>query len=270
MDTTSYLFSVLDKYKCQYDIAFHSTIGHIKTIISKEWEFGSYVTFYPSGSIEKGTAISISADYDLLLSISWGQTLLSQPYPEPTLEKLYTSLYDFLSKKNPSFYPRRQNVSIRIYTNGFKIDLTPARKISGNTNDHSIYISKSRSWKQTNIQKHIADVSSSNLKNEIKLLKIWREQKKLDFPSIYLEYLIIKEILHGHRRGDILLSDNFHYILKELSKSLDNGNPLSKVVIDPANTNNRLSDLISIEEKRAIQNQANWTLINPFGTNIVC
>lgn len=80
-------------------------------------------------------------------------------------------------------------------------------------------MSKKDTRRQTNIQKHINDISNSGRTNEIKLLKIWRELNKLEFPSIYMEYLVI-EILSGKSRDSGSLADNFMYVLSELAKDI--------------------------------------------------
>ena len=104
------------------------------------------------------------------------------------------------------------------------------------------------------MQKHIQDVSQSGRLNEIKLLKIWRSLHNLDFPSVYLEYLLINQILLNRTSNSAYLADNFVYILQELSK--DVGNPLFTRIVDPANTNNILSDLLNNTEKNQIITRA--------------
>ena len=112
---------------------------------------------------------------------------------------------------------------------------------------------------------HIDDVSKSGRTNEIKLLKIWRELNKLEFPSIYLEYLMIKNILLNKSTDTNNLADNVSYTLSELAR--DNGNPLYSKVDDPANTTNVLSELLSQTEKTEIINaakvatQSNWNQV---------
>jgi hypothetical protein len=167
------------------------------------------------------------------------------------LKGIYDSLHEFLKGKyNPV---RKQNVSFRIKFNGLEIDITPARKQTGNTNDHWLHLSKLNTWRQTNIQKHITDVSTSGRTNEIKILKIWRELNGLDFPSIYLEYLTINT-LSGKSKDATSLADNVWHVINELKK--DSGNPLFGRIVDPANTGNILSDLLTTTEKNAIISKA--------------
>ncbi|MDR0942724.1 MAG: hypothetical protein LBM19_03905 [Holosporales bacterium] len=97
-----------------------------------------------SGSQAKGTAIKFSSDLDYLLSID------DDNY---TLEDLYEYSYEYFKWRSSNSYscpyfifgsPRRQNVSIGITISGgygrqpYEIDITPARKHPGHTNDHSI------------------------------------------------------------------------------------------------------------------------------------
>jgi hypothetical protein len=222
------------------------------------WAGSCFIEIINSGSRAKGTAISLASDVDYLVSLTSNCNESSGG-----LKSIYDALYTRLSTYHNV---RKQNVSVRINLGGLEVDVTPARKQAGNTNDHNLYVSKSDTWKKTNIQKHIADISQSGRTNEIKLIKIWRELNKLDFPSIYLEYLIVANIL-SYRSKDInSLADNVWYILNELAK--DNGNPLFARIIDPANSNNILSDLLSQAEINKIINaakiashQSNWNQI---------
>lgn len=155
---------------------------------------------------------------------------------------------------NANYRPvRKQNVSFRIKIGTLEVDITPARKHSGNTNDHWIYVSKQDTWRQTNIQKHISDISNSGRQNEIKLLKIWRELNKLDFPSIYLEYMTIN-ILSGKSKDATKLADNFWFVIQQLGK--DTSNPLNSRIVDPANSTNILSNLLNATEKKEIITKA--------------
>ena len=71
----------------------------------------------------------------------------------------YSRLYQKLSLTYGSV--SRQNVSVRVNLNGLEVDVTPARKHSGNSHYHWIYVSKKDSIQQTNVQMHIKDVSES-------------------------------------------------------------------------------------------------------------
>lgn len=258
MESNIYLQSILNKYAPRSLDSHTLSILLLKADLQK-WASTCYISTLNSGSRAKGTAISMASDVDYLIALTSNCNANSGG-----LKSIYDSLHTHLkSKYNPV---RKQNVSFRIKISDLEIDITPARKHSGNTNDHWLYLSKLDTWRQTNIQKHITDISGCGRLNEIKLLKIWRELNKLDFPSIYLEYLTIG-ILSGKSKDSSKLTDNFWYILQELSK--DTGNPLSRRIVDPANSTNILSDLLNATEKKAIVSKAKTAIGQQYWSGIV-
>lgn len=255
MGSMLYLLEILQKYKPRDLSIYNYSINLLKSTLIT-WAGSCYLNILDSGSRAKGTAISLASDVDYLVSLS-----SSCNENSGGLKSIYDSLFTTLSKNYAAV--RKQNVSFRINLNGLEVDVTPARKQVGSINDHWLYVSKQGTWRQTNIQKHINDISKSGRVNEIKLLKIWRELNHLDFPSIYLEYLIVNNILLYKPKDMNILGDNVWYILKELSKTV--GNPLSARIVDPANSANILSDLLSQAEKNKIVScakiavaQTNW------------
>jgi hypothetical protein len=258
MDSNMYLRTVLNKYAPGNVSSYQFEINKLLAIL-KAWASSCYIEILTSGSRAKGTAISIASDIDYMVSLS-----SSCNENNGGLKSIYDSLYSRLRAEYGNV--RKQNVSFRINIGNLEIDITPARKHKGNTNNHWLYVSKQQTWKQTNIQKHIVDVSNCNRLDEIKLLKIWRELHQLDFPSIYLEYLTIN-ILSGKSTLSDRLSDNFWHLILELSK--DTGNPLYQRIVDPANSTNILSDLLTQTEKSAIINQAKISKQKEFWNQIV-
>ena len=245
MTATMYLENILNKYAPRSLDGYSLNIISLKTDL-QNWASSCFIATNNSGSRAKGTAISLASDVDYLVSLTSNCNANNGG-----LKSIYDSLHTFL---NTNYSPvRKQNVSFRIKIGALEVDITPARKHSGNTNDHWLYVSKQDTWKQTNIQKHITDISNSGTQNEIKLLKIWRELNKLDFPSIYLEYMTIN-ILSGKSKDATRLADNFWFVLQELSKDINN--PLNSRIVDPANSANILSDFLNATEKKAIIAQA--------------
>lgn len=253
-----YLNQILQKYNAR-DLTAHSlALAQLKSTLAA-WASSCYISILDSGSRAKGTAISLASDVDYLVSLTSDCN-----ENEGGLKSIYESLFTKLNSNYKSV--RKQNVSIRINLNGLEVDITPARRQPGNTNNHWLYVSKLDTRKQTNIQRHIADISKSGRTNEVKILKIWRELNGLDFPSIYLEYLLMNNILLYKPKGTNYLSNNAWHALKELAKNI--GNPLYLKITDPANVSNTLSDLLTNFEKNKIINQAqtairqsNWNQI---------
>ncbi len=253
-----YLYQILQKYNAHDLTNYSSLLSQLKGTL-QTWASSCYVNILDSGSRAKGTAISLASDVDYLVSLTSGCN-----DNNGGLKGCYDSLFTKLSNTYTSV--RKQNVSVRINLSGLEIDITPARKQNGNTNYHNLYLSKSNSWTQTNIQKHITDISQSGRTNEIKILKIWRELHQIDFQSIYLEYLLVNNILLNRSKDINSLGDNVWHAFNELAKT--QGNPLTSRIVDPANSNNILSDLLTNAEKNKIISQAqtairqtNWNQI---------
>ncbi|MBN1974495.1 MAG: nucleotidyltransferase [Sedimentisphaerales bacterium] len=195
------------------------------------------VTF--SGSNAKGTAIRGRTDVDLFISL--------KSDTNETLKEIFNSLYNYMVQNGYSS-TKKQHVSIHIVHSGIEVDLVPAKHFGGNTEDHWLYVNRpNRERIKTNVNEHINLVRDSNRTNEIILTKIWRLNHNLDFPSFYLELVVI-EALKYKRVG---LSENFLSVLEYLSNSF-----ISARFIDPANTNNIISDDLADIEKKAIASQA--------------
>lgn len=240
-----YLYQILEKHKARDLSGYSFALSQLQaTLIT--WASSCYVGIFVSGSQAKGTAISIASDVDWLVSLSSNCNQNTGG-----LKSIYDSLF---AKLNGIYSAKKQNVSIRINLNGLEVDVTPARKQTGSSNDHWLYVSKLNTHKQTNIQRHINDVSRSGRTNEIKILKIWRELNQLDFPSVYLEYLLINNILFNNPKDPNSLSDNVRHILNELAKNT--GNPMGARIVDPANSANILSELLTVAEKKMIISKA--------------
>ncbi|SFI18653.1 Nucleotidyltransferase domain-containing protein [Tindallia magadiensis] len=123
---------------------------------------GEYLNdVYLSGSRAKGTAIYLSADIDLFISL--------KSTTDKTLSEIYDSLYRYFNYKG--YKVSKQNVSIGVNIAGKQVDLVPATKRPGNTNYHSFYISKQNTWTQTNVIEHINKVENYDRLFEIFLLK---------------------------------------------------------------------------------------------------
>lgn len=243
MNNREYLESVLTGFNAR-DLSNYSTdIKKLKRDL-KAWAGPCFIAILDSGSRARGTAISIASDVDYLVSLD-----SSCNENSGGLKSIYDNLYCYLTDRYINI--RKQNVSFRINLGGLQVDVTPARKYGGNTNDHNLYVSKKDSWIKTNIQKHINDISISGRRREIQMLKIWRELKRFEFPSIYLEYLAVEKLLYRKSKGPESLEANLISCFKQLSAEVNN--PLDARLVDPANSNNILSDLLTDNEKKIVK-----------------
>lgn len=207
-----------------------------------EWSGGYLLDLSPSGSFAKGTANKSGTDIDLFIS-------LARTTPE-TLKEIYNKLFKRMTETG--YKPKAQNVSININVGGYDVDLVPAKCQDFYCQDHSLYRRKADTWTKTNVAKHIRYVSQSGLISEARLIKLWRNQKGLDFPSFYLELTVINAL--SERRG--LLSENVWVVLQYLRDTF----PAARV-IDPANTNNIISDDLTVTEKARVKAAAERALV---------
>jgi hypothetical protein len=205
----------------------------------------------PSGSFAKGTANNSGTDMDIFVSLS--------PDTSETLKEIYNKLHVCLSKKG--FKPRRQNVSLGIKIDKFDVDVVPAKRQDNFSQDHSLYRSKADTWTKTNVARHIEIVSGCGFKDEIRILKLWRNQKGLDFPSFYLELSVIEAMRNAYRAG---LRNNVWTCLIYLRDRFP-----SARIVDPANTNNILSDEVSTIGKAMIARAAKEAFSASTWTQIV-
>jgi hypothetical protein len=201
--------------------------------ILNQWAGMQLRSVHPSGSFAKGTANRSGTDIDLFVSLKSDTT--------STLKDIYLSLFNMLKAKGYS--PKQQNVSINLRVGAYDVDLVPAKYQGGTSDDHSLYRRRADTWTQTNIANHIATIRNAGRVSESRILKLWRAQKGIDFPSFYLELTTINALLGA--RG--MLSQNVWNTLGYLRDRFQ-----SARVVDPANTNNIISDDLSTADKTKI------------------
>jgi len=207
----------------------HATLAPIL----QPWANRFLISVSPSGSFAKGTANMSGTDIDLFIS-------LSETTPE-TLKQVYESLFNQM--QTAGYAPKRQNVSINVRVGGYSVDLVPAKRQNILSTDHSLYRRKADTWTKTNVTTHINTVSISGRIQEMRVVKLWRNQKGLDFPSFYLELTVINALAGKYG----LLSQNVWSVFEYIRDRLANA-----VVSDPANSNNIISDDLTAAEKAGI------------------
>ena len=240
MSADGYLRGLLSAYAVNATAA--QAAGQSIYPVIEKWSNGLLVNATFSGSLAKGTGISLSTDADIFLS-------LSSTTPG-TLADIYSTLYNAVTQAG--YQARKQNVSIGVTVNGYSIDLVPGRRQSQYGGDHSLYRNRANTWTQTNVDTHISYVTNSGRVEEIRILKLWRTRHGLQFPSFYLELAAI-DALYYARHGD--LASNVYRALEHFRDNI-----LTKTYMDPANTNNAISDDCTALEKAAIAAKARESL----------
>lgn len=242
MSADTYLQSILSREAV--DTSPFSPVRGVQAIllpILNEWAGNQLRAVHPSGSFAKGTANRSGTDIDLFISLKSDTT--------NPLKEIYTSLFDRMKAKG--YAAKQQNVSINIRVNGYDVDLVPAKHQGGNGEYHSLYRRRADTWTQTNVVTHITTVQNARRIAESRVLKLWRNQKQLDFPSFYLELTTIAAL--SGARGTI--SQNVWSALTYIRDRFANAR-----VVDPANTNNIVSDDLSAAAKAKISAAAGQAL----------
>jgi hypothetical protein len=218
-----------------------SVLGALQPFIQR-WAGDKLLSVNPSGSYAKGTPNRSGTDIDLFISLS--------PQTNETLSQIYEALFAYLSANG--FNPKRQNVSINVRVSGaYDVDLVPAKRQNMMNLDHSLYRRRVDTWTKTNVQTHINHVRAGGRQSEIRILKLWRTQKGLDLPSFYIELTAI-DALRGYTGT---LSQNVFRVFRYMSESF-----VGARVVDPANTNNVISDDLTAAEKNQVKSAADRAL----------
>jgi hypothetical protein len=236
MTADQYCQSILNREAV--DTGASSPIRGVQAIlwpVLQRWGGQWLLNVHPSGSFMKGTANLSGTDIDLFISLSETTT--------ESLKDIHDTLFTALA--GAGYLPKRQNLSLNIRVSGYSVDLVPGKRQNPFSDDHSLYKRKIDSWTKTNVVTHINRVANSGRTSEIRLLKLWRDQHGLDFPSFYLELTAMNAftlLSFG------TLSENVFTILRYLRDSFDTAR-----VVDPANTNNIISDDLSGVDKAKIK-----------------
>jgi hypothetical protein len=239
MTPDQYVETILEKYAVPRGPASPAeqlgaaVSGHLRT-----WAGQQLNTLEYAGSYAKETGVHGISDVDVFISL--------KSDTKESLKELYEMLVS-LAQYN-GWSPRRQNVSVGITVNGTQGDLVVGKVQPGYQNYHSLYLRKRDSWTQTNIALHVDTIRGSERLKEIRALKIWRKLHGFDFPSLYLELFTI-DALAGRSR--FTLAENVLHLMRTVGSSLT-----SSRIVDPANTNNILSDDLTQAEKQRIATQA--------------
>jgi len=234
MSVDNYLQGILSREAV--DTGPHSPVRAVQTTllpILREWAGNMLAGVSPSGSFAKGTANKSGTDIDLFISIS-------ENTPD-TLKEIYSKL--FVTMQEKGYRPKAQNISINVRVDGFDVDLVPAKRQDVFSENHSLYRRKADSWTKTNVSTHINHVANSGRTPEARIIKLWRNQKNLDFPSFYIE-LTVMNALSG---SGLSVGSNVWKVFEYLRDSFANAR-----VVDPANTNNVISEDLNAAQKSKV------------------
>lgn len=208
-------------------------------------KFGQEPTIRYAGSKAKGTMITESYDLDIVCYFPHDK--------DTTIKEIYDSVQKILSSKYviepKSSAVRIKGIDKNIETD-YHIDVVPGKFIDGDDGDvflHVVYGEKERI--QTNIDTHIAYVKDSGCQDVIKLMKLWKERNGIPFKTFVLEIVVVETLKGSNNK------DNFPESLRKIFTFLRD--EIESVrLLDPANSNNIVSESISGGDKDAVASKA--------------
>lgn len=270
MNKTRYLESVIDSYKMSKEEKllkeYITKKDEIKRVLEEKYKGNIYSPFN-SGSYAKNTAINIKFDFDMVTPFkrnAFGA--------RGTLEQMYNEVYDFLCEKyKDEASIRKQKVSIGLEFNSdrdgdsIKIDVVPGREYNQeqykDDKNLNLYVYKQygnfengSDRIKTNIQAQIdnikgkADKEKNSVRKIIRLLKVWKNNAKKDYPkSFFLELITIRAFEDEKIEGNVW--ETLRIVLEFIRDNVTKDNFALK---DPGNSGNNLMDTLTNSEREQL------------------
>jgi hypothetical protein len=211
-------------------------LGAVVHRVCRQWAGADLVEVAAAGAFEKGTANLSGVPIDFIAAVS------------PDCQRPIAALYEdlFLAFELAGHAPRERGVAMGIRLGEVPVDVIPAKRRPAQFGEE-VQLHSARTHRPilTSPAWHRHEVASSDRLAEIRIIKLWRDQHGLDFPSLYLELTVIAA-LRGKPHGT--LAANVWLVLGYLASLF-----VARAVVDPANANNIVSDELGTAEKQHIR-----------------
>lgn len=249
MNVNEYLSEVLKSQELEKE-DLKSLTEHRNEVESYLREkFGDDPVIKYAGSYAKDTMIKESYDLDIVCYFS--------SLDERTLKEIHDDVEICLKEQylveDKASAVRILNLKENGAPVGYHIDVVPGRFIEDSSDVflHVTYGDKKRI--QTNLKTHINHISNSNCVDVIKLVKLWNNRNNLTIRTFILELFVVKSLL-GFRQK----ADSQKAFLKVLESFKDDFKNME--LIDPANSNNVVSSIMTTSHKNLVAKAAENTL----------
>jgi hypothetical protein len=254
---SEHLNDVLESYKMKHVQELMDKYiqkrNQIKEALDKKYSDKKATSAINSGSYAKHTAVNIKFDIDLCQPFKYDSF--------STLEEMADDVYNYFMSEYEDdelvkYATRKQRVStgltFYIDAHEVKMDVVPGRELSeddyAKTNRLNLYVrpksSTPATYTQTNIQGHINHIKGRDKeRNVIRLLKTWRCNKNKDIKSFFIELITIR----AFENCSSVSADLWEQLKMTMEYIRDNVKTIR--LVDPANSNNVVSDTMSAFEK---------------------
>ncbi len=248
MSNHDYLLDIISKQALSTaeDTALINLRVQIERVLRAQYGTGPKI--YYAGSYGKKTLIKDNYDLDILIYFP--------PEVTATLKEIYSSVLNTLT--NANYIVKKKNVALRLpYEGGFSIDVVPGKAQDNTYYWATLYKSEADTTQQTSIKKHIDFIKP--VRNTIKLMKVWRLRKGIDWKTFAME-ITIARALSGLSKG------NYETNLINVFKYVRDNIQTIKIV-DPANTNNEI--YVSSSNRMLLKNAATDALAATYWSDII-
>ncbi len=198
--------------------------------------------FYYAGSYGKKTIIR--ERYDLDIVMYWPSTA------SYTIKGIYDAAGKILRRNWKVVNSKTVSWELP-FQGGFHIDIVPGRALDTKFLNANLYRTDTGTTLKTSLKTHIDTVRNSGRRDTIRLMKLWRERRKVPFKKSFLLEMMTIEGCRGQRFDDLgaQVQTALVYI---------RDNILSCNVFDPANSNNSISDDLTSAQRSAIRTAADF------------
>ncbi|MHB1103193.1 MAG: nucleotidyltransferase family protein [Devosia sp.] len=241
VSASSYLRGILAREAV--DAGMQSPLRHLEAAVDgicRRWAGRHLLEVYPTGAFEKGTANRSGIAIDFLVSLS--------PAANYSMPDVHETLFEALGEA--ALDPVRRNVSLAVKMEGIAVDIVPARRVALTTDEHVLFSRRTGKTFTTNPTQHVLDAIACGRREEIRILKLWRDQQGLDLPSFNLELAVLAAL---RRRPIGELSDNVWAVFGYLDGLFS-----ARSLLDPANANNIVSDQMTAAQKDMVRKAAQY------------
>lgn len=208
--------------------------------------------FYYAGSYAKRTIIR--QRYDLDIVVYW-------PYgTQWTLQQIYERVGQTLKRHWDYVTPKTVSWELP-FNGGFHIDVVPGRALDNQYKEANLYRTDKGTSLKTSLKTHIDTVRYSGRNDAIRLMKLWRERKKVPFKKSFLLEMMTINGCKGVSTTS--LSDQVMAAMKYIRDNI-----VGYSILDPANSNNSLSDDLSTATRQQIKEAAAAAVNAQYWSNI--
>lgn len=197
-----------------------------------------------NGSIQRGTSIA-SSDIDINLRFTKEAGTVSKI--RSIVEEYLTNEFSDSSLVDVRSQEHSIGLFFSIQREQCRIDVVPMREIENGKGDTFIFSTKRETIKKTNaIRQNKVLRFTEKQKHIIKLLKGWKIENNVHIPSVFLEHLVVRAY------EDVYVPRGLKNALFTIIEYIGNEIPTIRIV-DPANTNNIISESLTYQNKEQIQ-----------------